>query len=150
MPYMMTPGDEKIAAERLYALLSKPPRFETPERPSGALANVAGQWDIHMEFVRGEADHVLLFEQKEGDLVGTHTGDILAGDLRGSVEGNNVRFRSSHRFEGTRLGYDFSGTVEGDRMQGTVGLEEYGQARWTAVRHRYGQPGGVMRPIKNV
>jgi uncharacterized pyridoxal phosphate-dependent enzyme len=107
MPYMMTPGDEKIAAERLYALLSKPPRFETPERPSGAPANVAGQWDVHLEFVRGEADHVLLFEQKEGELVGTHTGDILAGDLRGSVEGNNVRFRSSHRFEGTRLVYCF-------------------------------------------
>lgn len=150
MPYMMTPGDEKIAAERIYALLSKPPRFETPERSSGAPANVAGQWDVHLKFVRGEADHVVVLEQKEAEIVGTHTGDILAGDLRGSVEGNTIRFRSSHRIEGTRLGYDFTGAIEGERMHGTVDLEEYGQARWTAVRHRYGRPGGIVRPIKNV
>jgi len=150
MPYMMTPGDEKIAAERIYALLSKPPKFEAPAPASGAPASVAGQWEVHLEFVRGEADHTVVFEQRGSDLVGTHTGDILAGDLRGSVEGDQIRFRSSHRIEGTRLGYDFTGTVEGDRMQGTVGLEEYGQARWTAVRHHYGQPGGVVRPVKNV
>ncbi len=150
MPYMMNPGDEKIAADRIYTLLSKPPKFPEPERPAGAPASVAGQWEVHLEFVRGEADHVVVFEQKEGDLVGTHTGDILTGDLRGTVEGNTIRFRSSHRIEGTRLGYDFEGTVDGDRMQGTVGLDEYGKARWTAVRHRYGQPGGVVRPVKNV
>src|SRR5262249_6267347 len=28
MPYMMTPGDDKVAAERLYAALSKPPKIE--------------------------------------------------------------------------------------------------------------------------
>ena len=34
-------------------------------------------------------------------------------------------------------------------MNGTVGMEEYGTARWTARRHRYGQPGGLVRPVKN-
>jgi L-seryl-tRNA(Ser) seleniumtransferase len=150
MPYMMMPGDDKIAAEKLYAVLAKPPRIQPPERTSGTPANVAGQWQFHLEFVRGEADHVVVFEQKDNQLVGTHSGDILSGDLRGVVEGNQVRFRSSHRFEGTRLGYDFTGTVEGETMRGTVGLQEYGQANWTAQRHRYGQPGGVVRPVKNV
>lgn len=150
MPYMMMPGDEKIAAEKLHAVLSHPPRVQPPERPSGAPANIAGQWRFHLEFVRGEAEHVVVFEQKDNQLVGTHMGDILSGDLRGVVEGSQVRFRSSHRYEGTRLGYEFTGTVEGEVMRGTVGLQEYGQARWTAQRHRYGQPGGVVRPVKNV
>ncbi len=151
MPYMMMPGDEKIAAERIYALLSKPPKFEAPAEPGGTPANVAGQWEVHLQYIRGEADHALVLEQRNGgELVGTHTGEILSGDLRGSVNGNEVHFRSSHKIEGTRLGYDFNGTVEGDRMHGTVGLNEYGQAQWTAERHHYGQPGGLVRPVKNV
>ena len=121
-----------------------------PPAPSGAPETVGGQWEVHLTFLRGEADHVVVLEQKGGELEGTHTGDILSGDLRGTVEGNRVRFRSSHPYEGTRLGYDFTGTVEGDRMQGTVGMDEYGQANWTAVKHRYGQPGGLVRPVKNV
>ena len=32
--YMMMPGDEKVVAERLYAALSSPPKFENPAPPS--------------------------------------------------------------------------------------------------------------------
>jgi hypothetical protein len=76
--------------------------------------------------------------------------DILAGDLRGTVEGTEIRIRSSHKYEGARIGYEFLGTVEGDTMQGVVGLGEYGQARWTAEKHRYGEPGGLVRPVKRI
>jgi L-seryl-tRNA(Ser) seleniumtransferase len=150
MPYMMIPGDEKVVAERLHALLSRPPKIEAPAPPGGSPASVAGQWEAHLEFVMGSADHAFVFEQSGSALVGSHRGDILSGDLRGTVEGSEIRFRSSHRYEGTRLGYDFVGKVEGDRMEGTVGLEEYGTAKWTAQRRRYGVPGGLIRPRKNV
>lgn len=149
MPYMMNPGDDTVVAERLYALLSRPPQIPPLERPAPAV-NVTGQWEARLEFVLGAAAHSFIFEQQEADLVGTHRGETLAGDLRGSVEGNQVRFRSSHRYEGTRIGYEFIGAVTGDRMEGTVGLDEYGTARFTAQRHRYGAPGGVVRPVKNV
>jgi len=149
MPYMMVPGDEKIAADRLHGVLSRPPKFEAPVHPAPA-ADVSGQWEAELHFTHGEARHGFVFEQKGAELAGTHSGDILAGDIRGAVEGSDVRFRSSHRYEGTRLGYDFSGRVEGAAMSGTVDLGEYGQARWTARRRRYNEPGGVVRPIKNV
>jgi L-seryl-tRNA(Ser) seleniumtransferase len=150
MPYMMMPGDSKIAAEKIHAVLSNPPKLDRPPVSDAAPANVAGQWDVRLEFVRGDSEHALVLEQRGGELVGTHKGDILVGDLRGTVEGNQVRFRSSHRYEGTRLGYDFQGTAEGDRMSGEVAMGEYGTARWTAQRHRYGQPGGLVRPVKNI
>lgn len=139
MPYMMSPGDDKIVAGKLHAILSKPPRPDRPAQPSGPLAQIGGQWDLRMDFVLGSADHVLVFEQKDGDLMGTHRGDILEGDLRGVVEASHVRFRSSQRYEGTRLGFDFEGTVSGDTMEGTAGLGEYGTARWTAKRRAYGR-----------
>jgi len=149
MPYMMTPGDAEVVAERLHVLLSHPPQHQAPA-PSGPPAQVAGQWDAHLEFVLGSADHRLVFEQEGATLVGTHTGEILSGDLRGFVEGDRVYFRSSQRYQGTRLGFEFEGQVQGDTMSGTVGLGEYGQARWQARRHQYGRPGGAVRPAKNV
>ncbi len=149
MPYMMNAGDDKLVAERIYAVLSRPPQIAPLERPAPSV-NLTGQWAARLEFVLGAATHSLIFEQQEADLVGTHRSETLTGDLRGSVEGNQVRFRSSHRYEGTRLGYEFIGSVTGDRMEGTVGLDEYGSARFTAQRHRYGVPGGIVRPVKNV
>lgn len=150
MPYMMSPGDDKVVAEKLYAVLSKPPKIDRPSPPSGEPAVVAGQWQAHLDFFLGGADHTFIFEQQGSDLVGTHRGDILSGDLRGVVEADQIHFRSSHKYEGTRLNYDFTGRVDGDTMHGEVGLGEYGKAEWTAERHRYRRRGGPTRPVKNV
>lgn len=149
MPYMMMPGDDHIAADRIYAVLSKPPKFENPVVPQGTPASVAGQWDTLVQFGRGAANHTLVLEQDGNRVVGTHHGEYVQGDLSGSVAANQVRFRSSQQFEGTRLFYDFSGTVDGGKMSGVVNLGEYGDARWTAERHQYQTPGGVIRPVKH-
>jgi hypothetical protein len=45
-----------------------------------------------------------------------------------------VEFHSAHPYEGTVLEYAFSGTVQGESMNGTVQLGEYGNARWEARR----------------
>ena len=137
MPYMMMPEDHKIAADAIYAVLSKPPKISVPAPPTGEPVNLGGQWQVHIEYVVGTSDHVLMIEQSGGKLSGTHEGEVLKGDLRGQVQANQVQFRSSHHIQGTSLGYDFTGTADGDSMQGTVGLGEYGQAKWTAHRHKY-------------
>src|SRR5882724_1217887 len=46
VPYQMTAGDEKVVADRLYALLSKPPKIEVPAQPEGTPVNIAGQWEV--------------------------------------------------------------------------------------------------------
>ncbi len=147
-PYMMMPGDEKVVADRIHAVLSKPPRFEDPQVPQGTPVSVAGQWELRLDFGRGSADHMLILEQEGSNIVGTHRGEFVHGDLNGSVAANRVHLRSSQRIEGTRLSYDFTGVAEGDNMSGTVNLGEYGEAKWTARRHKYQTPGGVVRPVK--
>ncbi len=134
MPYMMTPGDEKIAAARFERLLSSPPKLDRPPKPSGPPADIAGRWDLRIEFFRGSAAHALVIEQQGGEVTGKHRGDILSGDLRGTVEGNQVRFRSSHKHEGTRLGYEFTGQLKNSTLEGKVLMGEYGEARWQAKR----------------
>ncbi len=145
-PYMMMPGDDKVVADRLYAVLSNPPKFESPAPPpQGEPVAVAGQWDVRLQFDRGSVDHTIIVEQQGARLVGTHRGEFYSGDLSGTVAANTVQFQSSHQAEGNRLSYGFSGTVEGDKISGVVNLGEYGQARWTAQRHQYrggGRRGG--------
>ena len=90
-----------------------------------------------VEYKRGSARHALTFEQNDGLLTGTHQGEIVSGDLKGSVLGNQLRAHASHPIEGTVLEFGFLGTVEGDHMSGTVNLGEYGSAKFTAERHKY-------------
>lgn len=137
MPYMMMPGDDGIAAERLYSVLSRPPKIEAAAAQAQSRANVSGRWDAIIEYQRGQARHLLMFEQKDGTLTGTHQGEIVAGDLRGGIDGIDVSFSADHRIEGTRLHFGFQGKVQADQMTGTVDLGEYGVAKFTAHRHLY-------------
>lgn len=153
-PLMLAPDEEKAVAERLYAILSSPPRIAQPARPASA-ANVAGQWQARLEFVRGAADHTFVFEQDGSEIRGTHTGLFFSGDLRGYVDGNVIRFRSSHKYAGSYINYEFTGTVDGGRIEGqvddmsTIDPGEFGEAVWTAARYQHSDPRGVLiRPIK--
>lgn len=144
IPYMMMPGEEKLVGERLRALLANPPKAAPESQPEGPPASVAGQWEARLEFGRGSANHHIVLEQDGGKLVGTHRGEFYAGDISGTVAGNRVRFRSSHRVHGTRLSYEFLGTVVDGALSGVVNLGEYGQTTWTAERHKY-RPAGRRR-----
>lgn len=148
-PYMMMPGEATVVARRIYDALSKPPKLPQPEPlPSGEPAMVAGQWTARIEYDRGSAIHTIILEQQGTKLEGTHRGEFVSGDLRGAVAANLIRFRSSQKIQGTKLFFDFTGVVDGDKMAGDVSLGEYGKARWSAERRHYELPNGVIRPVK--
>lgn len=135
MPYMMMPGDEKIAAAAIHQVLTSGQRV-TKQPPTGAPGPVAGQWDVEISFIRGTAKHSIFLEERDGKLAGNHRGDILSGDIRGESKDGRVRFRSSHRYEGTGIGYSFDGTLEQSGLiRGKVDLGEYGVADFVARRH---------------
>jgi hypothetical protein len=121
------------------------------------MAQVAGKWTANLEFVSGSGEHTFVFEQQGEEIRGTHHSRFLSGDLRGYVQGNVIRFRSSHKYEGSYINYEFTGTVDGTRMQGrvddmsTIDPGEFGEATWSAQRYSYTDPRGVpVRPVKTV
>jgi L-seryl-tRNA(Ser) seleniumtransferase len=138
MPYMMQPDDHKIAAQAIHALLSNPPKMEAPARMRGDRSSsdegftIAGNWDLNIDFSLGSAKHRLTLVQNGASLTGFHEGETVSGDVRGSVIGNQARFRSRHPIQGTAIGYDFAGTVDGGQMSGEVAMGEYGVANWSA------------------
>ncbi len=146
--HMMMPGDENIVADRLFALLSNPPKKSEVSVLREPSSNVNGRWDVRIDFIQGSAGHVITLEQKGNQLYGTYFGEHVRGDLAGSMSGSTVKFRSRQRYEGTVLDYRFEGELTQNRIEGTVNLGEYGKARWTATKHEYGAPGPAQRPIK--
>jgi L-seryl-tRNA(Ser) seleniumtransferase len=137
VPYQMIAGDEKVVADRLYAVLSKPPKISVEPLPAGSPATVAGQWDLKLDFAYGAVNHKLVLEQEGAKLLGSHEGEFAAGDLTGAVAGNTIRLQSSLATVGRRVSFQFTGSVEAGKMDGSVSLGEYGEAKWTAVRHTY-------------
>ena len=119
VPYQMTPGDEKVVADRLHAILSKPPKIDAPPAPpTGQPASVAGLWEVRLDFVRGSASHKLILEQDGGKLMGTQR--------------RRVRLGRSQRHQGRQR----SPLSERVRHGGYARqLSIYGQSRW---RHHVG------------
>jgi uncharacterized pyridoxal phosphate-dependent enzyme len=134
-PYMMMPGDCKVVAERLYAVLSRPPKFENPPVPQGEMASVAGRWQATLQFGRGSAVHTLVLQQNGDSVTGTHQGEFVSGDVTGKVTANQVQLHSLQRIQGQHLSYEFTGRVNGGEMAGNLDMGEYGEASWTAERH---------------
>ena len=136
----MSPGDEKVVAERLHTLLSSPPKLTPQPAPKPPAADLSGQWDVHIEYIGSTSEHVLHLRQQGGQITGSHQGDYVSRDLSGSIDGDAVRLSSSYTEEhGDNLSYTFSGTVNGDTLSGTLDLGEYLTAKWSAKRHTYGR-----------
>jgi L-seryl-tRNA(Ser) seleniumtransferase len=134
-PYMLAPGEEKIVADRLRAVLANPPRKDPVTQPAPPAADVTGQWDVRIEYAAGTSTHGLFLRQRGNDLDGAHRGDFVTRDLRGTIDGDRVRLHSSYGEEhGDALSFTFTGTVTGDAIRGTLDMGEYLTAAWTGTR----------------
>ena len=134
--WMMQPGDDKVVADRIHAVLSatRSPRPTEMRAPS---ANVAGRWDVDITFSSSHGRHSLMVEQDGNWLQGAHQGDFSVRDLTGMVEGNDVVIRSIERRPGSSVTFTFSGTASGETMSGQLHMGEYLTATFTATRHKY-------------
>jgi L-seryl-tRNA(Ser) seleniumtransferase len=135
-PYMLSPGEERIVADRLHAVLSAAPRSAAPSSARSAAVDLTGSWDVRIQYAASSSNHVLHLRQRGSQLDGTHQGNFVSRDLSGSIDGDAVRIRSFYGEQhGDALTFTFSGTVSGDSLAGSLDMGEYLGATWTAKRH---------------
>jgi D-glucosaminate-6-phosphate ammonia-lyase len=133
-PPAIRPGDQALAGRRIAEVLRQAPKG-VPKKPLATpAADIAGRWEVDVQYSRGSARHKLLLITNGNRVEGSHLGRRLQGALSGTVDGDRVQLRSSLPHEGTRLNYRFDGRVQGHTIEGEVDLGEYGIARWTARR----------------
>jgi seryl-tRNA(Sec) selenium transferase len=133
--WMMQPGDDKVVADRLHGILSQK---RSPKPPMAApVSNMSGRWDVDLEFFSSKSQHVLVLEQNGNALQGSHKGDFSTRDIFGTIEGSEVKLRSTENVPGDSITFIFSGTLNGDSMAGNIHMGEYLTAKFTARRHAY-------------
>jgi hypothetical protein len=134
MPYMMEAGEDRIIANAIYEILTKPGPYESPVIPTGTPAPVQGAWAVTIEYLRGIGEQRFTLEQSGNDLTGMQSGEIYNAKLKGSVHANQIELRSSMAVGGNSIPWTFKGTIEGSNIAGTVHMGEYGGATWKAIR----------------
>ena len=132
-PYMLSPGDERVVADRLYAVLSSQARSPIPPRPP--VADLTGEWTAEIQYAAGRSSHTLHLRQRGNDVTGAHQSDFVTRDLSGTLDGDALRLRSTYSEQhGDALTFTFSGTVTGGQISGALDMGEYLGATWTATR----------------
>jgi len=132
----MQPGNDKVVAERIYAVLSRPhpPKKTSADNPS---ANMTGSWEATIEFFSSTSTHMFFIEQDGAWLKGSHKGDFSVRELTGTMEADIVKMRSIDRRPGDSITFIFSGNISGDSLKGSVFMGEYRTATFTAKRSSY-------------
>lgn len=135
-PSQMRPGNSKIVAMRLYELLAeeRKPQSEDMKPPS---AKVTGPWAVTLKYFTEESTHVFFLGQEGNWITGTHQSEYSSQEILGVIEGNEVKLRSTSRGVGDRISFWFTGSIQGDSLQGSVFLGEYLTAQFTATRMKY-------------
>ena len=134
-PVAMKPDEYKVVAERLYEIFSSAPKGKKEPPLARPAADLAGRWYVDIQYEVGSAQHKLYLITKENAVSGSHLGWAFQGEVKGFIDGDQVRMISSMPAGGTHLNYTFTGRVSGDTISGEVDLGEYGKARWTARRN---------------
>jgi D-glucosaminate-6-phosphate ammonia-lyase len=125
------------AVASIAAACTTAPSQQTPATPAPAPqagASVTGTWELNVESPMGS---------RASDAVLTQNGETLSGKmvsprgevpLTGTIKGNAIAFGLNVNVQGQDLQIDYTGTVTGDTMGGTVVFGSFGDGKWTGKK----------------
>jgi uncharacterized pyridoxal phosphate-dependent enzyme len=132
-PYMMEAGEAELVGRRLRQLLS--PRSSWPAQPLHPVpVDVGGDWLIETQYVLGKSTQAIRLVQEGDKLSGAYRTQFAHGPVQGRVTGQQVELRMVVGYQSIQTVYLYRGTIDGEIMQGSVALGEYGSATWNAKR----------------
>src|SRR5262245_10216397 len=111
-----------------------------PQATSSASAaagdiDITGAWDFNVQTAAGSGTPSITFKQDGKNLSWTYDGQLAKADLKGTLEGGDIRFSFKVDVQGQQLEVTYTGKVEGkDSMKGTMKLAEFAEGTWTAKR----------------
>jgi hypothetical protein len=118
------------------ACSTTPTQQAAPPAPPAAdkVMDVSGTWELNVESPMGS---------RASDAIFTQTGETLGGKmvsprgetpLTGTISGETVKFGINVNVQGQNLQIDYTGTVTGDTMSGTVVFGSFGDGKFTGKR----------------
>jgi uncharacterized pyridoxal phosphate-dependent enzyme len=145
-PFQLQPGEAAQIGDAVAATLRAARSAKPAPEPSPAV-ELAGDWELHVDFLQGSRVHRLNIEQRGAELSGHQRSALFEGPVSGRLSGDVVRFSFNQRYEASNISYLFDGTIRGGEMKGTVALgaasdqnagilnrSQFGSGRWQASR----------------
>ena len=91
----------------------------TPALTQGV--NVTGTWVFDVQTGGGSGQPTVTLKQDGEKLTGHYSSQTLGeADLTGTVKGNAIQFSFNATAQGQQIDVNYSGTVEGSSMKGSV------------------------------
>jgi L-seryl-tRNA(Ser) seleniumtransferase len=145
-PFQLQPGEAAQVADAVVAALLVSAQAEPAAIRPPAL-QIAGDWELRVDFLHGARVHRLALEQRGAVLGGHQRSDQFHGPVTGSIAADIVQFSFTHRYEASTMSYRFEGRVRDGAMSGTVALgaasdqnsgivnrSQFGSGEWQARR----------------
>jgi len=129
----------KIALPSRFILSDTAPKNDKPRLPAAALPQgsimaVDGTWNLTMDTPMGERASILTVKAAGNKLEGTQSAEGQTAQIfDGALNGNSVGWKVSIT-QPMPLTLDFSGTLDGDAMSGSVQLGMFGSSPFRAKR----------------
>ena len=145
-PFQLQPGEATQVGDAVVAVLRASLTNRPPSEKLPAIT-IAGDWELHLDFLHGSRTHRLALEQQGSSLKGRQSSPVFEGPVEGALDGDTVRFSFGARYEASNMSYRFEGRVSNGTMQGTVELgaasdqnagivnrTQFGSGAWQARR----------------
>ncbi len=97
-------------------------------------ANVTGEWTMTVETQAGSGSPHFSLKQEGTNVTGHYKGQLGDAAVTGTVSGNEVTLKYTVEGQGQAMTVVYSGTVDGDTMQGKVSLGDFGDGTFTGKK----------------
>ncbi len=126
-----------VVASIAAACSTTPTQQSAPPPPPPAAAkitDVTGTWELNVESPMGSRASDAVFTQSGETLGGKMVSPRGETPLTGTIKGEAVTFGINVNVQGQNLQIDYTGTVTGDTMSGTVVFGSFGDGKWTGKK----------------
>lgn len=97
-------------------------------------ASVAGTWTLSIESPQGTRESTLVAAQNGEAITGTMKTQRGEMPVTGTLKGNAIAFGYKVSMQGNEMDIQYTGTVEGDAMSGTVSFGGMGEGKFTGKK----------------
>jgi D-glucosaminate-6-phosphate ammonia-lyase len=145
-PFQLQPGEAAQVGDAVAARLRAVRRAAPAPAPPPPI-EIAGDWELRIDFLQGTRVHRLKIEQRGAELAGHQRSAGFEGPVSGRLRGEAIELSFTSRYEASTISYLFEGEIRDGRMSGTavlgaasdhhqgiVNRSQFGPGRWRAQR----------------
>jgi seryl-tRNA(Sec) selenium transferase len=135
--YMMIPGNDKVASNRIYEVLSRKRQPKVIPIMKNPVMNMVGLWDMEVEYFSSKVTQHLFIDTQEGNwITGMFKTEFSSRPFTGSIDGSEVKILCNLYWPGDRILTTMQGSISSGILTGEMDFHEFNNAKFIAKKHK--------------